>query len=129
MNSCEVCSAECEEVYCLDCTYRIESGNNDDIWQRVQDFDNSEYQIDEIKIAICQLFGITEMFTPGRKQPQTTARGLFYYMLHTRLKMRVRDICQLLNVDHCIVIYNCKKWLKRFESETARKKYESILNL
>jgi hypothetical protein len=129
MNSCEVCSSECEDVYCPDCTYRIESNDNSDIWQRVQAFDNSQYEIDSVKIAICKHFGIDAWYPTGRKEPYVTAKHLFIYVLFTRFKYRQIDICKLFHIDHCIVNYICHKYDRKFQSEVARKKYESILNL
>ena len=129
MESCEICGAECESEYCEDCQYRIESGDNSDIFERVQLHSNLDYQIDQVKIAICKHFGIDDFNKTGRKKPNVIARQLFVYALLTRFNMRIRDICQLIEVTNCDVIYIRKKWDKKMSFELTRKKFEGLINI
>jgi hypothetical protein len=128
MNACEICGIECEDYICNDCQYRMDSGDSSDILQRVQNFDNTEYEIDQIKNYICQYFNIDNCDNQGRKEPYITAKQLFIYTLLTRFKMRICDICKLTGLKRCDVIYIRTKWNKKLSCELTNKKWLDLIN-
>lgn len=124
---CQICGDLCEGDICNDCTYRMTSHDNSDIRDRVAKHDNSAYEIDQLKIDICEYFKIDKWQDSGRKEPDVTARCLFYYILHTRFKMRPVDICKKYPVKHCMIHYHCKRFDRKFKSNIALNKFYDIL--
>ena len=126
--SCQICGAMCEGEICDDCAYRMDSGDNSDIWIRVRLHKNTEYERDQVKIALCRHFEISGWEGTGRKEPNITAKQLFIYALLTRFKMRIVNICKLTGLKNCDVCYIRTKWNKKFRCEITRKKFEPLIN-
>lgn len=128
-NLCEICGADCTGELCDDCTYRVASHDNSDIHDRVAKFDNTPYEIDEIKIAICHYYNCEpdDIMKSGRKQPYTQARHLYAYMLMRRFGMKQCSVAKILNLNHATTNYVCKKFDKKFESNLAVNKILHLL--
>lgn len=131
-NACEICSTPCEGNLCPECQYRFDSKDSSDIRQRVQDFDNSIYERDEIKNAICNHFGIDPKdlaynYCHGHKYAK--ARQLYIYISISRFKIKQCEIAREMKVAASRVVYICKELDKKWQNEFARKKFETILNI
>ena len=127
-NSCEICGADCDNNVCSTCQYQIESGDRSDIWGRVQAFDNSEYEIDQLRATISSFFGVEDIFKSGRRQPWIEGKHLFIYFLKRHFNLRSADICRKYGVRHDNTNYITKKYDERIKSKMFQKKYQRIIN-
>ena len=126
---CQICGQLCEGEICDTCQYQMDTGDNSDIWDRVQKFDNSEYEIDHVKIDICRYYNCEpdDIMKPGRKQPFTQARHMFLYLLIKRFKFKPCEVVKMLNMDHATANYVCRKFDKKFGSNFALEKVLHLL--
>jgi len=126
---CEICGAICEGDICNDCAYRMASHDSSDIWERVQKFDNTDYEIDQVKNDICTYYGCdpVDICKHGRKQPYTQARHLFIYMLINRFKIKQCDVVRMTGIKHDTIVYICHKFDRKFQSNLAVNKVLHLL--
>ena len=129
MEECLICGQLCEGEHCPDCIYRMESHDSLDIWERVQKFDNSRYEMDQVKIDICKYYGcsLDDIMQPGRKEPQTTVRMLFIYMLVRRWNIKQCRVAEMFKINHATVNHICHKFDAKFQKNIAIEKILHIL--
>lgn len=130
-NVCEICDSVCIGEVCETCQYQMDTGDVSDIKERVANFDNSIYERDEIKINICTYFGIDPKdlaYNYCRGHNYAKARQLYIYVSVRRFKIKQCEIAREMRVAASRVVYICKSYDKKFQSEFARKKFETILN-
>jgi hypothetical protein len=124
MEVCEVCGRQCNG----DCQRRLEVGDNTDIWQRVAEHDNSEYQMVQ---QLCSFFGCTDsdIFPTAYKRHKVKPRQFYIFIMVRNMGRKQVDVADFLGIHKVQVSHTMRTIDLLLRSEKNRKKYDFILNI
>ncbi len=129
---CEICGLPSADELCDHCSQSMADGSwREKIRRRVQEFDNSEYERDELINNICEHFGLTleEVKIRRRWEPNITAKHLIIYIDVYKWNRRKFPVAKCWGVNHSTVDYICKKWDGRLKLKHFQKEYGKLLQL